>query len=64
MAASMCLLMPSWQSELAGGSDNPRSQSKGYELQAVHNAVIALRSAKNMVWDESDTTTWGQARSL
>jgi len=43
--------------ELASRNNSPAPE--GYELQAVHQAVIALRSAKNMVWQDSDTSTWG-----
>ncbi len=47
--------------ELAGELEQrvPGSAEVGYDLADVHRAVLALRSAKNMVWDDKDPRTWG-----
>lgn len=47
--------------ELAGELERRYSPdgAGGYELDHVHEAVLALRSNKNMVWAVDDPRTWG-----
>ncbi len=40
-------------------ADRTSGAADGYELHDVHQAVLGLRSGKNMVWDRTDTRTWG-----